>query len=206
MSGERTAIGMSEGYRIFRTDGSFGQKQAPFSKRSAIGADVPGKHLRYSRLRRSQAAIYRHQLSTASASSGTPKSTGTPVSSTSEWVRKDSDVALRAGLVGCARTGCAVSPLTGSIPDAREPRANAPLRVERGGRGPAGRSGKTSGNEIDGTASSSDATATSSAKSSLLRARAARAASPCADAYSGRRRAARRKPCGYSFRHSRSTR
>jgi len=75
---------------------------------------------------------------------------------------KDSGVALRAGLVGCARTGCAVSPLTGSIPDASKPRANAPLRVERGGRGPAGRSGKTSGNEIDGTASSSDATATSS--------------------------------------------
>jgi len=43
--------------------------------------------------------------------------------------------------------------------------------VERGGRGPAGRSGKTSGNEIDGTASSSDTTATSSAKSSLFRAR-----------------------------------
>ncbi len=154
-----------------------GQKQAPFSERSAIGADVPGKHFRHSRLRGSQAAIYRYQLSTASASSGTPKSKGTPVSSTSEWVRKDSDVALRAGLVGCARTGCAVSPLTGSIPDAREPGATAPLRVERGGRGPAGRSGKTSGNEIGGTASSSDATATSSAKSSLFRARAARAAS-----------------------------
>jgi len=84
---------------------------------------------------------------------------------------KDSGVALRAGLVGCARTGCAVSPLTGSIPDARKPRANAPLQVERGGRGPAGRSGKTSGNEIDGTASSGGATATSSAKSSLFRAR-----------------------------------
>ncbi len=62
---------------------------------------------------------------------------------------KDSGVALRAGLVGCARTGFAVSPLTGSIPDAREPRANAPLRVERGGRGPAGRHGKIRGNEVD---------------------------------------------------------
>ncbi len=58
---------------------------------------------------------------------------------------KDSGVALRAGLVGCARTGCAVSPLTGSIPDARKPRANAPLRVERDGGGSAGCHGKTRG-------------------------------------------------------------
>ena len=48
-------------------------------------------------------------------------------------------VALRAGLFGFARTGCAVSPLMGSIPDAGAAR-EAPLRVEWSG---ANRPGRT---------------------------------------------------------------